>query len=324
MTSLWIIAFVTGIVVFALFAYIYIKILYRWVFDGADFRAPHLLNLIVYGIILLAMMLSFFMSSYVSGMYVFFLKVYFIIVGKTLISSRLQSYITMNIRKETKYKVFTFYNLVFWVIIIILFIDFDPSVLQLRQVPPLSGEIFDYLVYIFSTNVFDYSILIAILSVTNLGIILWFDISEKRKKHVKRDLVFIIPLLVIILNLIDEHLSVNKYIMLFFDYLYIVSPMVLVRKEARSIIKHSDGIDSRVREIKEILRVMSKTYSGSSNNGTKFDLSSKQKYQLNYIANMLGNDRSLRGIILRKSFFYSKGYNLLIDEVEKRCVIEYH
>jgi hypothetical protein len=302
------------------YIYNYGSIFDRWTFDGGDARSPHLLNLIFYGLIIIAMIMNFFLTSYVSGMFIFFIKIYFIIVGKNLINSRLQSYITMNIPRYVKYNVFIVYNVIFWTLIMILYINFDPSIVKYELPPIFTSEQMNYFVYVISTSTFGKdNPLIWILTLLNLILILWFDITEKRKKHVRRDLLFFVPLVVILLNRIDDFMPINTVILLILDYAYLLAPTFLVVKEASSIIKHSDGVDSRINEIKSIIKKLSYNCVDCKDHPCNCKLGNKQKYQLNYIANILSKEESLRNVILRKKFFGSVGYNNVIDRIQQEC-----
>jgi hypothetical protein len=293
-----------------------VKLLHRYIFDGADARAPYITLLLVFNFIMHIELYYFLFTGYISPLLIFITQIYSFAWATHLFRSRLSGYVTMNLSKNLKNNVYIIFTLIYWMVLFTLILNFDPSVIPNVQREFITVEQFDKFIILFQNNYFGFlDIPFFIFSFLVPGLLLWFDLNEKRSRHIKFDLLFFIPILTMSLNYFID----IKIILFIVDILYLLFPTFILEKEISSIMRHSNRIDVRVNQIKKILTDIVKIcpqcpgHCVIRNENCK--MNSKQKFQLKLIAKMIIEDPQLEDLVLVKHFFNQRKYNNIYDKL---------
>lgn len=300
----------------------FFRLFKRYVFDGADSRAPYIMSLLFCIAIMHFELLFFMFTTILSPLLIYITQLTSFLWVSYLLKSRLSGYVTMTITKIQKDLIYIFYSFGFWIIITLLAMNFNDTSFETVKFATMDQLIL-FIKY-FNYNFFGaLEWLFIPISLIPPAILLWFDYKERRWNHVKLDLLFILPFITISLNILNIP---NIWILFFFDVAYLFFPVFFLRKELNSIIKHSTRIDSRISEINSILKEIAYIcpacpgHCQIHNEGCK--MSNKQKYQLKYIAKMILEDPPLGDIVMRKHFFKRKQYKNVYDKLNYQIAFE--
>lgn len=283
---------------------IFVILILKYLRKGADERTPYIISFIFYGVLAAFLSIRFIITGHIPSIYLFILKTYPLFVVFFLNLSRLYGVNTMNIARKLKYNVYIAYS-VFFIFIIFAFILDYPQMNTTHKVTPMSEVQFRFFAGLFYLRVFPhiwYWSLIA--SIINLTILLWFDTVEKRFNFLKLDLLLVIIPIVEVLNYFHKPFLIqfiSNTTVMFLPFIFFV-------KESNSIIDYTYLIDTRVKEINNILLKLSR----SSN--TK----EKDSFQFKYIITMLKHDTELCNRILNKRFVsrkYKKYLNYIKTQI---------
>jgi hypothetical protein len=204
-----------------------------------------------------------------------------------------------------------------------LTISFNYNALTIPFIENLWGpEHIQLFVNLFNTNYFGNFRWVFFASAFFPIVLLWFDYTEKRAKHIKLDLLFFFGLAVSLL----QFLQINSpYIMAVLDILYLGFPLVFVEKETSSILKHSHGIDSRIKQIQSIITNIVHICPNCPNHGKDdiCQMNKGQKLQIKMIAKMIhendtdpNSSSNLRDVVMRKHILYKKEYQNVYDKID--------
>jgi hypothetical protein len=297
------------------------KLFRRYVFDGADSRAPYIMALLFCISILHFELVVFMFTTVISPLLIYITQISSFLWSSYLLKSRLSGYVTMSISKVQKDIIYIIYSFIFWIVVFVLAMNFKNNVFNPVEFATMNHlELFvEYLNHNFFCEINWLFIPLSLLPL----LLVWFDYKERRWNHVKLDCLFIIPFITILLNMLNIQ---NIWILLIFDIAYLFFPVFFLQKELKSIIKHSSRIDSRVGEINSILKEIAYIcpacpgHCQIHNEGCK--MSKKQKYQLKYIAKMILEDPQLGDIVMRKHFFKRKQYQNVYDKLNYQIASE--
>jgi hypothetical protein len=302
-----------------------VKLFTRFVFDGADTRVPYIIALFTFNCVIHLEIYYFLFVGIVSSLLIFQIQIYSFVWASCLFWSRLSGYVTMNLTKNLKNNIYIIFTVIFWMTMFLLLLNFNPYVITTPETIKLfSPEHLQQFLNIFTVNyIGKIQIPFFIFSFLMPGALLWFDLNEKRYKYIKINCLFIIP--IILKALVIFNFPFDSVIVVF-GIFYLLFPTILLEKETKSIIKHSNRIDTRVNQInkiiKEIVKICPQCPGHCVIRNENCKMNRVQRFQIKLIAKMIIDDPGLEDIIMRKHFFNHKKYANVYEKINFAIVSE--
>jgi hypothetical protein len=307
MTSAFIIwwAVFIGLICFLVYiASLTIKVFSRYVFDGGDFRSPYILSMFALSIFSICELFFFLLT----GETTIFLKVlsqyYLFIIVTYLIKSRLLCYPSVYINKTLKNYLHYLVSIIFLVIIYVSLISFEIINFPIASIQ--TWEQIKLYVSVINTSFSLDNFFIFLSSIIFLIIMIWFDKSEKRTSKVKYDYLLFISIFIVFLSGLNIFQQMPVIIQFLLSVVHFYFPVLLIIKDAHSIIRHSKDIDVRVNSTKKILDFIANSKS----------FSKTDEFQLKYIAKLCAEDQSFSDLVLNRKIL-NKKYRKLYKHIKE-------
>jgi hypothetical protein len=253
------------------------------------------------------------------------MQVYSFIWATYLFKSRLSGYTTMTISKCVKNNAYIAFTVAFWIILFLLFLNFNPNIVAIpTNITLFSQDHWEIFLNIFKFNYFGkVNMPFFLISIIIPACLYWFDAYERRWKYLRINSVFLIPIILFALSYFGCPLD---WLIVAFGIAYLLFPTLLLQKEVKSIIRHSNRIDTRINQINKIINEIVKICPQCAGHciirNENCKMNTKQRFQIKLIAKMIIDDPNLEDIIMKKHFFNQKKYKNVYEKINYAIVSE--